>query len=217
VERIEWRVLGSELAAALEEIALIRRLRPPANARTPTPERYVYLHQRGDRVILSRAPSRYGPLRRRADAQRAARALRGCSPEELHELLGGARPDRLRRQVNELVDSGRELDARRLSRQIASLERVAAELARVERLRSLRACLVAPGVEPGTQEAYVVEGGRLTVHGDARIEAATGEPAEIVEADRLDELLVFASYLDAPPPELKAARLDQPAESTKPI
>ena len=33
VERIEWRVLGSELAAALEELRLIRELRPPANAR----------------------------------------------------------------------------------------------------------------------------------------------------------------------------------------
>ena len=49
VDRIEWRVLGSELAASLEEVALIRQLRPPANARTPRPERYVYLHRRGER------------------------------------------------------------------------------------------------------------------------------------------------------------------------
>ncbi|MGH3102722.1 MAG: exonuclease domain-containing protein, partial [Gaiellaceae bacterium] len=33
VERIEWRVLGSELEAALEELRLIRELRPPANVR----------------------------------------------------------------------------------------------------------------------------------------------------------------------------------------
>src|SRR5437588_57069 len=33
VERIEWRVLGSELEASLEELRLIRELRPPANAR----------------------------------------------------------------------------------------------------------------------------------------------------------------------------------------
>ena len=93
VERIEWRVLGSELAAALEEIALIRRLRPPANARTPTPERYVYLHHRGERVVLSRAPSRYGPLRRRADARRAAQALEGC-PGGAHGCSTARRPDR---------------------------------------------------------------------------------------------------------------------------
>ena len=32
LERVEWRVLGSELEAALEELRLIRELRPPANA-----------------------------------------------------------------------------------------------------------------------------------------------------------------------------------------
>src|SRR5918996_1467091 len=33
VERVEWRVLGSELEAALEELRLIRELRPPARLR----------------------------------------------------------------------------------------------------------------------------------------------------------------------------------------
>ena len=133
VARIEWRVMGSELAAALEEIALIRRLRPPANARTPAPERYVYLHRRGERAVVSPAPSRYGPLRRRADAQRAAQALRGCSAEEFRELLDGEPPDRLREKVIALIDEGRELDAARLSRRIASLERIVAQLRQVDR------------------------------------------------------------------------------------
>src|SRR3954454_20701954 len=82
VERVEWRELGSELAAALEEVRLIRELRPPANARTPAPERYVYLRRRGDEVVVSRLPSPYGPLRRRAHAARAARALSGCTQDE---------------------------------------------------------------------------------------------------------------------------------------
>jgi len=208
VERIEWRVLGSELAASLEEIALIRRLRPPANRRTPMPERYVYLHQRGERIVLSRAPSRYGPLRRRADAQRAARALRGCAPEEVQALLGGARPERLRREVVELVECRRELDARRLSGLIASLERVAGEIERIERIRRLSACLLAPGLEPGTREAYVVHEAKLTLRDTPPFEPPPGDPAPIVEADELDGLLVFASFLDAPPPELKAIRLE---------
>ena len=38
-ERIEWRVTGSELEAALEELRLIRELRPPGNARVSRPER----------------------------------------------------------------------------------------------------------------------------------------------------------------------------------
>src|SRR5204863_346069 len=47
VERIEWRVLGSELEAALAELRLIRELRPPANARVARPDRYVWLRKRG--------------------------------------------------------------------------------------------------------------------------------------------------------------------------
>ena len=35
--------LGSELEAALEELRLLRELRPPANARSTRPDRYVYL------------------------------------------------------------------------------------------------------------------------------------------------------------------------------
>src|SRR5439155_21605285 len=42
LERIEWRVLGSELEAALEELRLIEELRPPANGLVARPERYVY-------------------------------------------------------------------------------------------------------------------------------------------------------------------------------
>ena len=41
---------------ALEEIRLIRALRPPANARRPQPERYVYLARRGAEVVLTLSP-----------------------------------------------------------------------------------------------------------------------------------------------------------------
>src|SRR5205823_8397237 len=53
VERIDWRVLGSELEAGLEELRLIRELRPPANARNVRPDRYVWLRKRGDGVVCS--------------------------------------------------------------------------------------------------------------------------------------------------------------------
>src|SRR3954453_8151999 len=46
-ERIDWRVLGSELEAALEELRLIRELRPPANARGAGPDPYLWLKERG--------------------------------------------------------------------------------------------------------------------------------------------------------------------------
>src|SRR5438874_2430486 len=73
VDRIEWRVRGSELEAALEELRLIRELRPPANARRAAPERAVYLRPRGETLVVSSLPSRLGPIRSRRRAQLAAR------------------------------------------------------------------------------------------------------------------------------------------------
>jgi DNA polymerase III epsilon subunit family exonuclease len=209
VERIDWHVTGSELAAALEEIRLIRTLRPPANARTPTPESYVYLHRRGSRIVTSRAPSRYGPLRRRAEAQRAARALRGCTAEEFDSLPDGL-PHALEGKVGELFDAGRDFDAVRLRRQIASLERVIHDLRRLDRLRRLEVCVLAPAVERGAVDAYVVRAGYIAVH---RLEAGSdpraadrhapvGRGNSVVTADNLDALLVIDSVLAAPPPEL---------------
>src|SRR5205823_3431797 len=48
-ERIEWRVLGSELEAALTELRLIRELRPPANARRAARPARVAAQARGRR------------------------------------------------------------------------------------------------------------------------------------------------------------------------
>src|SRR5207247_8284054 len=53
VARIEWRVLGSELEAALEELRLLRELRPPANARSRRKEHGVYLRRRGDELVVT--------------------------------------------------------------------------------------------------------------------------------------------------------------------
>ncbi len=102
VERIEWRVLGSELEAALEELRLIRELRPPANARVARPDRYVWLRKRGDGVVASAQPTALGPIRSRRRAQLAARALHA-------DELG--RPalalPRLRGRLAELAEAGR--------------------------------------------------------------------------------------------------------------
>ena len=151
--------VGSELAAALEEIALIRGLRPPANARTPRPERYVYLHRRGDRIVVSRLPSLYGPLRRRAQAQRAARALRGCSEEEFDNLLDGASLDRLRERLASLTDPDDELEARNLRRLIGSLDRVLSQLSEAAR-DAARARPLHPHAVGHTRAARCLHAGR---------------------------------------------------------
>ena len=161
VERIEWRVLGSELAAALEEVRLIRELRPPANTRKPTPERYVYLRRRGEEVVVTKLPSAYGPLRRKAHADRAARALGTCTQEEFDDLLAGAPLARLYERLADLADCLRYEDAARLRDRIASLERVIDQLARLDRLRRLETCVLAPALEPGACDGFLVAGGRV--------------------------------------------------------
>src|ERR1044071_4938516 len=76
-ERIEWRVMESEVEAALEELRLIRARRPAANARSARPDRYLSLRRRGDSVVCSAKPSELGPITSRRRAQQAARALQG--------------------------------------------------------------------------------------------------------------------------------------------
>jgi DNA polymerase III epsilon subunit family exonuclease len=192
---VEWRPTATELAAALEEIRLIRELRPPANTQTPQPERYVYLHRRGERIVVSRLPSRYGPLRRRAQAQRAAQALKGCSAEEFENLLDGTSLDRLRCRLAALTRPDEELEARYLRRRIGSLERVLAQLNRLERLKGLELRIAAGG------DTYLVSGGRVYRPGEERA------PSPHIEVDDLDGLLAVASFLRHPPPELTIAPL----------
>lgn len=212
-ERIEWRVTGSELEAALEELRLIRELRPPGNARVSRPERFVWLRQRGDSVVASTRPSPVGPLRSRRTAQLAARVL---SPEEL-ERPAAALP-RLQRRLRELADARRFEDAGRLRDRIAALERVCRELTRLERVRQLECCVLVPATDPGYTQAFFVAGGQVAAErtlppgGGAALEveaglAAARRPGEL----DLDELLLVDSFLRRPPPELRVVPLEREA------
>jgi DNA polymerase-3 subunit epsilon len=212
-ERIEWRVLGSELEAALEELRLIRELRPPGNARVSRPERQVWLRQRGDSVVASSRPSPVGPLRSRRAAQLAARAL---LPDEV------ARPEsalpRLRRRVRKLADAQRFEDAGRLRDRIAALEQVCRELKRLERVQRLACCVLVPAGEPGYVCAVFVAGGRVAAErtlppgGGAALEVEAGLAAAQREGEvDLDEVLLVDSFLRRPPPELRIAPLRREA------
>jgi DNA polymerase III epsilon subunit family exonuclease len=208
VERIEWRICGSELAAALEELRLIRTMRPRANARSPEPERYCYLRRQGERVLVSKLVSPYGPLRRRAQAQRVARALRGGPPGEFEALLDGAALPRLQAQARALADDYRFEDARRLRRAIEAVERTIAHLRRLERLRRLELCLLAPALEPDRREAFFLAGGRIAARATVADEREVPELRPVVqeisfEPDHLDELLLVDGFLRRPPPELE--------------
>jgi DNA polymerase III epsilon subunit family exonuclease len=212
-ERIEWQVMGSELEAALEELRLIRELRPPGNARVSRPERLVWLRQRGDSVVASTRPSPVGPLRSRRSAQLAARVL---TPAEL-ERPEAALP-RLRRRLRDLSDARRFEDAGRLRDRISALERVCRELKRLDRVRNLECCVLVPANEPGYIRAHFVAGGRVAAErtlppgGGAALEIEAGLAASrhAGELD-LDELLLVDSFLRRPPPELRVAPLRREA------
>jgi DNA polymerase III subunit epsilon len=212
-ESIEWRVSGSELEAALEELRLIRELRPPGNARVSRPERQVWLRARGDSVVASVRPSPVGPLRSRRTAQLAARVL---TPDEL-ERPEAALP-RLAGRLRDLAGARRFEDAGRLRDRIGALEKVCRELKRLERVRRLECCVLLPAGEQGYVRAVFVAGGRVAAErtlppgGGAALEveaglAAASRPGEL----DLDELLLVDSFLRRPPPELRVAPLRREA------
>jgi len=218
LERVEWRLLGSELEAALEELRLLRELRPPANARSTRPDRYLYLRRRGTGFVVSETPTALGPIKSRRLAQRAARALGDHEGDDPAAALPV-----LRARVRRLAADLRFEDAARLRDRVTALEQVAGSLAELERLRRLEICVLAPALEPGFLRAFFVAGGRVVdtralLPGSAgRVEVEAGLAAArrgLPSLDRppgpedTDELLLVGSFLRRPPPELRVVPLD---------
>ncbi len=211
--RVEWRQLGSELEAALEELRLLRELRPPANARSLRPDRYLYLRRRGAGFVVTETPTALGPIKSRRVAQRAARALADHQGDDIAAALPALRA-RLRRLAGDL----RFEDAARLRDRLTALEQVASSLAELERLRALEVCLLVPALEPGFLRAFFVTGGRVVssrsvLPGSAgRVEieaglAAARRSAPATGPEDTDELLLVGSFLRRPPPELRVVPL----------
>ena len=210
--RVEWRVLGSELEAGLEELRLLRELRPPANARSTRPDRYVYLRRRGVGWCVTETPGRHGPLKSRRLARGAARALEGWEGEPAAALPA------LRAKLRRLSADLRFEDAARLRDRIAALQDVAGYLAELDRLRALELCLLVPAAEDGFRRAFFVSGGRVAaartllpgeagrVEIEAGLAAVTRTDASLEPAD-IDELLLIGSFLRRPPPELHVIQL----------
>ncbi len=222
VERIDWRVLGSELEAGLAELRLIRELQPPANARQFRADRYVYLRRRGEGIVVSSTPTELGPIRSRRRAELAARALAGAPPEELEGLLGPRGPlPRLRAKLRELSDCLRYEDAARLRDRIAALEGVIRDLRRLRKLRALETCLLVPGTEAGAQRAVFVAAGRVCAVRTLgpgtvlEVDAGLAETRAALAAgisfapEHADELTLVGSALGHPAPELERLPLSR--------
>jgi DNA polymerase III epsilon subunit family exonuclease len=208
--RVEWRITGSELEAALEELRLIRELRPPANARSVRPDRYVYLRRRGDSVVCSSQPSDLGPLRSRRRAHLAARALQGAEWTNVDDAL-----PKLRAKLRRVAADLRFEDAARLRDRIEALEEVTAELVRIRRLRELAVCLVAPAADGGRRAFYVAKGQVVCARpytGPAGLEweaalAAVRRAEPTLAPEAADDLMTVAAFLRRPGPELEVVAL----------
>jgi DNA polymerase III epsilon subunit family exonuclease len=208
---VEWRELGSELEAALEELRLIRELRPPANARGGPPQ--SYLRRRGERWVVTTEATRFGPIASKRRAQLAARALDTFAGDDLAAALPPLRA-KLRRLAHDL----RFEDAARLRDRVAALEAVGERVAELDRLRAEELCLLAPAREPGYWRAFVVVGGQVTARtiprGPAgRLEvqsclAAAPRAEQSFAPEDAADLLVVDAVLRRPQPEVRILRLD---------
>jgi DNA polymerase III epsilon subunit family exonuclease len=223
LDRIEWRVLASELEAALEELRLIRELQPPANSRSRRKEHGVYLRRRGEDFVVTKTATPLGPIGSRRTASLAARALALSTTEELDDLLQGGPLPRLRARLSDLAESLRYEEAARLRDRIEALEHVVERLRRLERLRSQDLCLIAPAMEPSLRKAFFVCGGRVCAvrslplghearggveTGLALCRAARKAPGETLTPEQTEDLLLVDGFVRRPPPELAVLPLD---------
>ena len=223
LDRIEWRVLGSELEAALEELQLIRELQPPANSRSRRKEHGVYLRRRGDDFVVTKRATELGPIASRHRASLAARALARSTSEELDDLLEGGPLPRLRTQLSDLAESLRYEEAARLRDRITALEHVIERLRRLDRLRRLELCVVAPALEPGWHKAFFVCGGGVcAVHSLpaqagtrpqvaaalAACRAAREQAGQPLTPAQAEDLLLLDGFVRHPTPELAVLPLD---------
>jgi DNA polymerase III epsilon subunit family exonuclease len=223
LERIEWRVLGSELEAALEELRLIRELQPPANSRSRRKEHGVYLKRRGEDFVVTKTATPLGPIGSRRKASLAARALALSTPEELDDLLQGGPLPRLHARLSHLAENLRYEEAARLRDRIEALEQVLERLRRLERLCRLELCVIAPAIEPWWRKAYFVSGGgvcavrSLPPGGGERLEIEAGlalcrvareRSGGTLTPDQAEDLLLLDGFVRRPPPELALLPLD---------
>jgi DNA polymerase-3 subunit epsilon len=220
--RIEWRVLGSELEAALEELRLIRELAPPANSRGRRTEHGVYLRRRGEEFVVSKKPGPLGPIGSRRQASLAARALASCTDEELDGLLEDGPLPRLRARLAHLSKSQRYEEAGRLRDRIEALEHIVERLQRLERLRRLELCLIAPAVEPDRRKAFFVSGGairavrtlppgpgaQLEIEAGLALCRSADDLDEALTPAEADDLMLLHGFIRRPPPELAVLPLD---------
>ncbi|HZO61569.1 MAG TPA: exonuclease domain-containing protein [Gaiellaceae bacterium] len=215
LERIEWRVLGSELEAALEELRLIRELQPPANSRSRRQDGGVYLRRRGDGFVVTKTPTALGPIGSRRQAALAARALAGATPEEVAQLPDEGPLPRLRQRLADLTESLRYEEAARLRDRIQALENVLERVRLLDELRRVDAYVLAPAAAPGGRMAFVVRSGLVRAvrslppgAGPPLDDAPAADEREPLTSAQAEEMILVGGFIRRPRPELTVIPLD---------
>ena len=221
--RIEWRVLGSELEAALEELRLIRELEPPANSRSRRKEQGVYLRRRGDEFVVSKtararsarsaaggkppSPRARSPRARTTSSTACSRA--GRCPACGHGSTICPRASATRRRPGCATGSRRSSTS---SSACAGWTGSAAARALPDRtgrraglaeglLRLRRRCRAVRPLPPGA-------GARLEIEAGLALCRSAGEPEDTLTAAEAEDLMLLHGFIRRPPPELAVLPLD---------
>ena len=150
---------------------------------------------------------------------RGARVLHG---RELETLLQGGPLPRLRARLTHLAESQRYEEAARLRDRIEALEHIVERLRRLDRLRRLELCLIAPAVDPARRKAFFVAGGAIRAvrtlppGPGARLEIEAGialcrsatELDQTLTPAHAEDLMLLHGFIRRPPPELAVLALD---------
>ena len=224
LERIEWRPTGSEVEAALEELRLLRELRPVANARNTRPDRYVYLRRRGDNLVCTQTPTPLGPIRSRPARELACRALDGASEQELAATRARAAavtraPASTSRsaaatRMRPGCATGSERSSSSSAPFVASIScatRAAASLPpRPSPVSCGRSSSPVDASLPFARSRAATEHGSRSTQDSLRRNCATPEH---LAAEDVDALLAIGTFLRRPPPELRVAPLEARRDS----
>ena len=105
---------------------------------------------------------------------------------------------------------------------VAALEQAVVGLQELERLRTLRVCVVVPARRPGFVRAHALGNGRIAairllprgpgvVPETAALLSAAEQESRSSGPEDVDELRLVASFLRRPPPELRVTALERDA------
>ncbi|MGZ4412750.1 MAG: UvrB/UvrC motif-containing protein, partial [Gaiellaceae bacterium] len=120
------------------------------------------------------------------------------------------------------TESLRYEEAARLRDRIEALEQLLDRLRRLERLRTLDACLIASAVAPGWRKAFFVRAGvicttrslppgraaRLEIGAGLAIAQGVQRKREPLTSGQAEDMLLLDSFVRRPPPEVTVLPLD---------